>query len=313
MGETPAQSRILKFGTFAVNLEACELLKGGVRQKLNGQPFEVLCLLLERPQQIVTRDELRLRMWPQDTFVDYDLALRKAIARVREALGDSAESPRFIETIPRKGYRFIAHVSGNSAAPAVVELPTPEVEAEIRRTGRNLYLSIGLGLGAAALLLGYFGAKSWWRRSATSAAPQIHSLAVLPLQNLSPDPAQEYFSEGITDALITDLAQIGSLKVISRTSSMQYKQTKKSLPEIARELGVDGIIEGTVQRYGDRVQINVQLIHGASDKHLWAQSYEREVSDIFGLEKEVAQNIARQVSSKITEASQASAQKPVNE
>jgi TolB-like protein len=150
------------------------------------------------------------------------------------------------------------------------------------------------------VLIGVVPDKFKLRREVTSGAPQIRSLAVLPLQNLSADPAQEYFSEGMTDALITDLAQIGSLKVISRTSSMQYKESKKSLPEIARELNVDGIVEGTVQRSGDRVRITAQLIHGPSDKHLWANSYEREMRDIFTLEREVTEDIARHVQAQVT-------------
>jgi len=303
MGAAPTQSRILKFGMFAVDLEAGELSKSGVRQKLTGQPFEVLRLLLEHPQQIVTRQELQERIWPEHTFVDYDLALRKAITRVREALGDSAENPRFIETIPRKGYRFIAPVSGNGVGDVVVEPPDSEVAtAATLRSRCNLRFRIGLGLVEAALLLFFFAARYWWRRPTAGAVPQIHSLAVLPLQNLSADASQEYFSDGITDALITDLAQIGSIKVISRTSSMQYKQSKKSLPNIARELNVDAIVEGTVQRYGDRVRITTQLIHGASDKHLWAKTYEGDLRDVLGLESEVARSVSNAIEVQLTPA-----------
>jgi TolB-like protein/DNA-binding winged helix-turn-helix (wHTH) protein len=303
MVATPTQSRILKFALFEVDLEAGELRKSGMRQKLAGQPFEVLRLLLERPQEIVTREELQQRIWPKDTFVDYDLALRKAIARLREVLGDSAESPRFIETVPRRGYRFIAVLNRNGDAHALAELPTEGAPAETRRSRRSLQIGIVLGLGVAALLLALLGLmpdKFRWRRSGTSAAPQIRSLAVLPLQNLSADPAQEYFSDGMTDALITDLAQIGSLKVISRTSTIQYKGTKRSLPEIARELNVDGIIEGTVQRSGNRVRITAQLIYGPSDKHLWANSYERDMRDVFALERDVTEDIARQIQARLT-------------
>jgi TolB-like protein/DNA-binding winged helix-turn-helix (wHTH) protein len=296
---TPIQSRILKFALFEVDLEAGELRKSGMRQKLAAQPFEVLHLLLERPQEIVTREELQKRIWPKDTFVDYDLALRKAITRLREVLGDSAESPRFIETVPRRGYRFIAPLSEDGAAGAVAELPA----STNLWSRRGVQIGIVLGLGAGALVLALLGLmpdKRWWRRSSTGAAPEIRSLAVLPLQNLSADLAQEYFSDGMTDALITDLAQIGSLKVISRTSSMQYKQTKKSLPAIARELNVDGIVEGTVQHSGDRVRITAQLIDGRSDKHLWANTYERETRDIFALEQEVTDDIAHQVRAHVT-------------
>src|ERR1700687_2405821 len=305
MVATPTQSRILKFALFEVDLEAGELRKSGMRQKLAGQPFEVLRLLLERPQEIVSREELQQRIWPKDTFVDYDLALRKAITRLREALGDSAESPRFIETIPRRGYRFIAAVNGNgSAALSATEPPSKvETETEPRASRRIMRIGIVLGFGAAVLLgavLALTPAKFRQRFSDKSTVPPIRSIAVLPLQNLSADPAQEYFSDGMTDALITDLAQIRSLKVISRTSSMQYKGSKKSLPDIARELKVDSIVEGTVQRSGDRVRITAQLIQGPTDKHLWASSYERDMRDVFALERDVTANIARQVQVRVT-------------
>jgi len=289
-----SHSRVVKFGVFEVDLEAGELRKSGVRQKLTGQPFEVLRLLLGRPQQIVTREELQKHLWPVDTFVDYELALKKAVNRIREVLSDDAASPRFIETIPRRGYRFIAPVNANDDSVAAVKLPPVGVQQPLRR--RSFALLWGIGASALALAgLGVVFGKLSWRGSAAGATPEIHSLAVLPLQNLSNDPAQEYFSDGMTDALITDLAQIGSLKVISRTSSMQYKQTKKSLPEIAHELNVDGIIEGTVQRSGDRVRITAQLIHGTSDKHLWADTYERDMHDVFALERDVTAEIAHQI------------------
>ena len=298
METVPRQSRIVKFGVFEVDLEAGELRKSGMRQKLAGQPFHVLQLLLEHPQEIVTREQLRQRIWPQDILVDYDLALKKAVNRIREVLGDSAESPRFIETIPRRGYRFIAPLNANGDVRAVAELPVHEAPAETPRSRRGLQIGIVLGLVAAALLLvllGFLSDRFRRTRSSTSAAPQIRSLAVLPLQNLSADPAQEYFSDGMTDALITELAQIGSLKVISRTSVMAYKRTNKSLPEIARELNVDGIVEGTVQRSGDRVRITAQLIQAPSDRHLWANSYERDMRDVFALEQEVTADIAHHV------------------
>jgi len=176
MGSAPAQSRVVKFGVFEVDLEAGELRKSGMRQKLAGQPFQVLQLLLEHPQHIVTHEELQQRIWPQGTFVDYDLALKKAVNRIREVLGDSAESPRFIETIPRRGYRFIAQVSGNGDAEAVAELPTEGALTETRRSRRSLQIGIVLGLGAAVLLLALAALmpdKFWVRRSGMSAVPQI--------------------------------------------------------------------------------------------------------------------------------------------
>ena len=294
----------IRFGVFELDPESGELRKQGLKIRLQGQPFQILQILLERPGNVVTREELQQRVWPANTFVDFDQGLYNATKKLREALGDSADTPRYVETLSRRGYRFIGTVNRNGSA----ILPAPEVPptspaAETRAPRRKLQLAIALGLGTAALLgavLSVTPANLWQRLLGKSTVPQIRSLAVLPLQNLSADPEQEYFSDGMTDALITDLAQIGSLKVISRTSSMQYKQTKKSLPEIAHELNVDGIIEGTVQRAGDRVRITAQLIHGPSDKHLWANSYERDTRDIFALERDLTEEIAHQVQTRLT-------------
>jgi TolB-like protein len=276
-----------------------------MRQKLGGQAFEVLRLLLEHPHEVVTRAQLQQHIWPQDTFVDYDLALKKAVNRIREVLGDSAESPRFVDTVPRRGYRFIAPISGNGNDDVAV--------AETIRTPAGRRYDLWMGVPAAALffvLLAVLGVAELRTRFRTSAAPRIASLAVLPLRNLSSDPDQEYFSDGLTDELITDLAQISSVKVISHTSTRQYKEAKKTLPEIARELGVDGIIEGTVQRSSDRVRITVQLIHGPSDMHLWASSYERDMSDVFAIERDVTQDIARQVQARLTMPNQVAVAQP---
>jgi len=307
------QSRILKFGVFEADLEAGELRKSGMRLKLAAQSFQVLQLLLEHPQEIVTREDLRRRIWPSDTFVDYDLALRKAVTRLREVLGDSVESPRFIETIPRRGYRFIASLNTNGEVPALAEGATDRASLEPGRLHPGARIGVVVGLGAAVALLALLGlavAKFKGRESAASAGPQIRSLAVLPLQNLSGDQAQEYFSDGMTDALITDLAQFAAVRVISRTSSMQYKQTKKSLPEIARELKVDGIVEGTVQRSGEHVRITAQLIHGPADKHIWANSYERDTHDVFGLERDLTQEIAHQIQARLTTPNQTAVAHP---
>ncbi len=313
MERTPTQLHILKFGVFEVDLAAGELRKAGMRQNLSGQPFEVLRILLEHPHEIVTREELRRHLWPDNTFVDYDLALKRVINRLREALGDSADNPRFIETIPRKGYRFIAPVSDNGVERKLAELQAEDTIGGPLQSNRSREWRIVFGLGAVVILLVLgFTVSRLVRPQSTASASQIHSLAVLPLQNLSADPAQEFFSDGMTDALITDLAQIGSVKVISRTSSMQYKQTKKSLPEIAHELNVDGIIEGTVQRSGDRVRITAQLIYGPSDKHLWARSYEEDLRDVFALQTKVARDIAQQVLAKLTPKSTSPQPRPVD-
>jgi TolB-like protein/DNA-binding winged helix-turn-helix (wHTH) protein len=302
MERTPTQSHVHRFGVFEVDFAAGELRKSGMRQNLSGQPFEVLRILLEHPHEVVTREELRQHLWPDNTFVDYDLALKRVINRLRDALGDSADNPRFIETIPRKGYRFIAPVSTNGVERKVAELQAEDTIGGPLQSNRNREWRIVVGLGAVVILLvlGFSVSRFRWPRSTPGSASQIHSLAVLPLQNLSGDPAQEYFSDGMTDALITNLAQIGSIKVISRTSSMQYKQTKKSLPEIAHELNVDGIIEGTVQRSGDRVRITAQLIHGTTDNHLWANSYERNLSDVLALERDLTQEIAHEIQAEVS-------------
>jgi TolB-like protein/DNA-binding winged helix-turn-helix (wHTH) protein/Tfp pilus assembly protein PilF len=300
MERPPTQSPLLKFGVFEVDLASGELRKSGMRQNLSGQPFEVLRILLEHPQELVTREELRRHLWPDNTFVDYDLALKRVINRLRDALGDSANNPRFIETIPRKGYRFIAPLSENGVERKFAESPPEDAVGEASQSRRQLRFALSVAVVIILLVLAFAVSRWGGGRSTTGSVSQIHSLVVLPLQNLSSDPAQEYFSDGMTDALITDLAQIGSVKVISRTSSMQYKQTKKSLPEIVHELNVDGIIEGTVQRSGDRVRITAQLIYGPTDKHLWARSYEEELRDIFTLERDIAGDIAQQVQSQLT-------------
>ena len=288
--------RLVQFGVFEVDLEAAELRKRGVKVKLQDQPFKVLQLLLERADQIVTREELRARVWPADTFVEFDQGLYSAMARLRDALGDSSESPRFIETVARRGYRFIAPIA-ESSAPETTESPAVAVPPS-QNAARRYVLSALAGLLGGALLLAIFlgfdigGAREWLR---SRGAPPVRSLAVLPLQNLSSDPEQEYFADGMTDELITDLARLPDLRVISRTSVMRYKKSEKILPEIARELNVDAVVEGTVARLGNRVRIRVQLVRTADDRHLWAQAYEREFQDIFLLQSDAAHEIAEQV------------------
>jgi TolB-like protein/DNA-binding winged helix-turn-helix (wHTH) protein/Tfp pilus assembly protein PilF len=303
MAPLSSSSRTIRFGKFDADVHSGELRKHGTRIKLQVQPFQVLQALLERPGQVVTREELQKRIWPADTFVDFDHGLNNAIRKLRDALTDDAENPRYIETLAKRGYRFIAEVhNANGAAVSHIEAPAaaaaPSITSAPATRQRGYFWSLGLATVAVALaivlVLHQNGLRD--RSPGNGAAPHIESLAVLPLQNLSADPAQEYFSDGMTDALITDLAQIGSVRVISRTSSVQYKGMKKSLPEIARELNVDGIVEGTVQRSGDRVRITAQLIYGPADKHLWAHSYDRELRDALQLQGEVARDIAQNIS-----------------
>src|SRR6267378_2960672 len=252
-------SWVIHFGVFEADLRAGELRRNGSKVKLQEQPFQILAMLLERPGEIVTREELRARLWSADTFVDFDHGLNSAIRRLRDALGDSAENPSLVETLGRRGYRFISAV----------------------------------GFHDSQTLLG------------EPSSPKIQSLVVLPLENLSKDPEEEYFTDGMTDQLITNLAQIGALRVISRTSAMRYKGTKKSLPEIARELHVDAVVEGAVMWVGGRVRISAQLIEAPTDHHLWAASYERDLRDVLSMQEEVTRAIVSEIRVKLTAQEQA--------
>jgi TolB-like protein/Tfp pilus assembly protein PilF len=245
------------FGTFEVDTRSGELRRKGSRVKLQAQPFQVLALLLERPGEVVTREELTGQLWSGNTFVDFERGLNKAVNKLREALQDDAEKPRFIETLPQRGYRFIAEISVSKRDLAV----TAEEHDALLSPG----------------------------------SPRIDSIAVLPLDNHSGDPAQEYFSDGMTEELISAISKISSLRVISRTSVMTYKGAHKSLPAIARELRVDAVVEGSVARSGDKVRVTAQLIYAPDDRHLWAGRYERELRDVLQLQAEIAQDIASQV------------------
>ncbi|HXE32406.1 MAG TPA: winged helix-turn-helix domain-containing protein [Verrucomicrobiae bacterium] len=297
--------RRLRFDNFELDLRTEELRKHGVRLRLQGQPLQVLAALLKRAGDVVTREELRAQIWTTDTFVDFDHSLHNAIARLREVLGDSAERPRFIETLPRRGYRFIAPVdAGDLPAPSrAAGSATPTALSGHARLTKShaLLLTTAFAILAVSIVL-------WLARTGgapANAAPRLNSIAVLPLENLSGDPSQEFFADGMTDQLITDLAKVGSLRVISRTSVMQYKGTRKSLPEIARELNVDTIVEGSVIRSGQRVRVTAQLVQAPTDLHLWAETYDRDLGDILKLQGEVAEAIAGQVRAQLTPTQQA--------
>jgi TolB-like protein/DNA-binding winged helix-turn-helix (wHTH) protein/Tfp pilus assembly protein PilF len=291
MQDSASAPRLFRFATFELDSRAGELRKAGVKQKLAGQHFQVLQTLLEHSGQIVTREQLRDRLWPDNTVVDYDLALKKAVNRLRETLGDSAESPRFIETVPRRGYRFLVDVQA-------IE-PAQSTSVSNRIVPWKPAFAVALAL-AGVLLVALNAGRLRSRIFANARPLEIRSIAVLPLENLSNDPAQEYFSEGISDALTTNLAQIGSLRVISRTSAVQFRSSKKTLPEIGRDLRVDAIVEGTVSRAGDRVRITAQLIEASTDHHLWASSYERDLHDVLALQDQVARDIADEIRIKLT-------------
>ena len=295
----PASTPVmLQFGVFELDPQRAELRKQGVRIKLQEQPLKVLQLLLENHGKIVTRAQLRIHIWPANTFVEFDHGLYSAMARLREALGDSSDSPRFIETVSRRGYRFIAPVTSLTASNSV----TPTATTKRQPFSRKAALGVLTGMLAGALLLGLVlelniaNSRDWLRRRSN---PQVRSLAVLPLENLSGDPGQEYFADGMTDELITHMAELGALRVISRTSTMQYKGARKPLPQIGKELGVEAVLEGSVVRSGQRVRITAQLIDAANDEHLWAGTYERDMGDVLALQSEMANAIAQEVRAKI--------------
>jgi TolB-like protein/DNA-binding winged helix-turn-helix (wHTH) protein len=296
----------LRFGVFELDLRAGELRKRGLQVRLQAQPFCVLAMLLEHAGEVVTREDLQKKLWPADTFVDFDHGLNKAINKIREALGDSAESPRFVETLTRRGYRFLAEVKVADAdpvrSPGIAAQPHPKTGPRDPSdlpgklaTPRHLLPPLAWKISVAALLLLMASFAAWKLHSRNRPSPVIRSLAVLPLENLSSDASQDYFADGMTDELISDLGQISALRVISRTSVMAYKHARKPLPQIARELNVDAVVEGTVLRSGDRVRITAQLIDASADKHLWSQSYEGELRDTLALQSMVARAIADQI------------------
>ncbi|HWC18000.1 MAG TPA: winged helix-turn-helix domain-containing protein [Terriglobales bacterium] len=292
----PGNVRLFRFGPYELDTKQGELRRSGVRVALQGQPLRILELLLLSPGQLVSREQFREALWPNGTFVDFDDGLNTCVRRLRQALNDDPETPRFIQTLPKRGYRFVGDVETIPDEGPPVQTLTHAIGPATTKPRRHVLVAIGITM--AVLVLAAAGVVFRYRRH--NAASPIRSLAVLPLENLSHDPEQEYFADGITDALITDLAQIGSLKVISRTSTSRYKGTHKLLPEIAKELSVDGVVEGTVLRSGDRVRVDAQLIEANTDRHVWAKSYERNLGDVIALQNEVARAIANEVQVKLT-------------
>jgi TolB-like protein/DNA-binding winged helix-turn-helix (wHTH) protein len=285
MGNGVQTSRVYNFGAFTLDARTGELAHAGRRTQLRDQSLQLLLALLERPGELITREELTERLWPANTFVDFDRGLNKVVNHLREALGDSAQQPLFIETLPRRGYRFIAPVT------AAGEQVEPAPAAVARPRSRYAALAIGALLVAGAAI----GITRTWIPGRGGAAPRIAALAVIPLENLSRDADEQYFADGLTDALITDLAKLGGARITSRTSVIQYRGTKKSIREIGRELNVDAIVEGTVTHAGNRVRVTAQLIQVSTDMHLWADAYEREISEILDLQRALATDIARRI------------------
>jgi len=286
----------LRFGVFEADLHLGELRKLGKRLPLQEQPFRLLAMLLARPGELVSRDELRAKIWPQ-TIVDFDHGLNKAISKIRDALGDSAESPRFIETVARRGYRFLADVTALQDGQQQIPATAPTVGAARAEAGISLtpprarnWRLVGLGL---TLVLA--GVVPWILYRSHNSEPAVRSLAVLPLKNLSGDVSQDYFTDGMTEGLIMRLGQISALRVISSRSAMLYKGVERPLAEIARELDVQAVVEGSVLRSGDQVRISTQLIRVPADEQMWSQSYEGDLRDALALQSKVAQAIAEQI------------------
>jgi TolB-like protein/DNA-binding winged helix-turn-helix (wHTH) protein len=295
---TPATC-VVRFGVFDFDPKAGQLNRNGMRVRLSQQPRQVLCVLLDRPGEIVTREELRRLLWSADVFVDFDHGLNKSIQKIREALGDSPESPRYVETIPRIGYRFIAPVIGKTAplslAPPDEIVSVTAVEAPTDPGGERHVTSMwkwyAFGGCAAIVMVVAF----WIIERQRQVIDPIRSLAVIPLDNLSGDPGQEYFADGMTDELITMLAKNSTLRIVSRTSVMQYKGAHRPLREIANALGVDGVLEGSISRSGDRVHMTIQLIRADTDAHVWAESYDRTTDTAVSLSRDAALTIAKRL------------------
>jgi TolB-like protein/DNA-binding winged helix-turn-helix (wHTH) protein len=284
-------------GKLRIDVSRYELTLDGKRVKLERQPMDLLILFARKKGELVTREEIIDKLWGKEVFVDVDRGINSAVRKIRTVLGDDPAKPQYLETVVGKGYRFVGEVDVIGLNAEAVETPqTPPVKPA-RRMGHAL---------VAAALIVVVAAVVWswirWRRSADSTSAQIRSIVVLPLANLSGDPAQEYFADGMTDELTTDLAKIGALRVISRTSAMHYRGTRQPLQQIAQELKVDAVIEGSVARSGNHVRITAQLIDARNDHHLWADSYERDLSDILDVQNSVALEIARQVRVTLTPA-----------
>jgi TolB-like protein/DNA-binding winged helix-turn-helix (wHTH) protein/tetratricopeptide (TPR) repeat protein len=310
MKVNPKPSNVYRFGPYQANTADLELRKSGIRIRLQPKPFQVLKVLLERAGQSVSREELKNLLWAPDIFVDFDHGLNTAVNKIREALSDSAEEPRYIETLVN-GYKFIGDISEQSERPFVATAPVvasplaasplaalPEPRGEITWRKRYLAPAVGLACLIAVVFLVFHTAPKVF---GTSVA-QIQSVAVLPLKNLSGDPSQEYFSDSMTDEIITQLAKISSLNVPSAASVVRYKNTAASASEISRDLKVDAFVEGSVVRTGEKIRVSAQLIDARTDRHIWAEDYQGDLRDVLVLQNDIATAIAHSVKVKVARA-----------
>lgn len=291
----------LRFGVFQLDTLSGELYKHGVRIRLQEQPFQVLTVLLERPGEMVSRDELRERLWGHDTYVDFDHSLNISINKLRDALGDSAASPRFIETLPRRGYRFVAPVTIEPPIEAPAQIATPGSGEEVAlrpNRKRSVPKARWPWIAAAALIV--LAGMIWFLNTRTH--PRIGRgramLAVLPFQDLTPERSQDYFITGLHDEMIAQLGRLdpGRLGVIARTSTVPYATNRKPVDQIGRDLHVDYILDGTVRRSADHYRITAELIQVSDQTHLWTQTYEPSLSDMLALQDDVARRVSAALS-----------------
>ncbi len=303
-----------RVGPWLVQPSLNSISENGTSTRLEPKVMEVLVCLSHRAGEPVTKEELLQTVWP-DTFISDDV-LKRSISELRRVFGDDPRESRIIETIPKRGYRLVARVeSVNAALGPAADIPTNSGEA--RRSiasGRGLRI-IGIAIGVAAtalllLLLGFKPADAWRSLVEKSSAPQIRSIAVLPLKSLSDDPSQKYFAYGMAEELMTDLSQMSSLKVISHTSVNRYQDSDKPIPQIARELSVDAVVGGAVQRSGDRVRVTAQLIYAPQDSNLWAKTYDGDLRDVLALQSRIAREIADEIQVKMTPEQSARLTKP---
>ena len=318
MATAPSNSPVIRFGAYEADLRTGELRKHGLRIKLQDQPFQILAMLLERPGELVTREQIQQKLWPSDTFVDFDHSLNTAIRRLRDALSDSADNPRFIETLPRRGYRFLGQVDARGsgaqslevAAAAelaaqvdVVPSPTPG-QLPLRR--RKVLLVAVAALVCVALAL---AAWRFWPRTAA-----IDSVAVLPFTNATHNPDLDYLSDGIAESILVNLSQVPSLKVMSRNSAFRYRGANLDPRKIAGELGVRALLLGTVSQHGDDLRVSLELVDARDQRQLWGAEYDRKVSDMFNLQQEISRQTAERLLGKLSgqQSSRTFAQRRVN-
>lgn len=310
MASFPTSLEVVRFGEYEADLRSRELRRDGATLRLPDQSFAILAMLLEQPGGLVAREDLRKRLWPADTFVDFDHGLNNAVKRLRDALGDSADVPKFVETLPRRGYRFIGKIDSMEPE-APVQTPKQGSEASGQYLRRIVFL-VSAGLVAALLFLFVLSRRWSGSPGPTAQVPHPIMLAVLPFQNLSGDASQDYFSDGLTEELITQLGELNGnqLGVIARTTSMMYKHTTKDVGQIGQELGVDYVLESSVRRDGDQVRITVQLIYAKTQVHVWANSYDRDVRHSIAVQEEVARAVAQQIRVKLS--NREAGQRPLN-